>query len=48
MKGLNTLAKIASMKQLKREVLKTTRRQFMKESDTVVKFVVIKQLGRIA
>ena len=45
MKESNTLANIAATKQLKRAVLKNTEGQYMKELDTLAKFVAIKQLG---
>ena len=47
MKESNTLANIADMKQLQRDLLMNIKGQCMKESDTLVKFVAIKQLGRI-
>ena len=46
MKVLNTLANIASMKQLEREILLVTRRQCMKESNPNATFAAMKQLKR--
>ena len=40
----NTLANIAAIEHLKRDILKNNKSQCMKESDTLAKFVAIKQL----
>ena len=47
MKESNTLANIAAMKQLERNIFNHTRRQCTKESNTLVEYVVIKLLGRL-
>ena len=41
MKELNSLANIAAMKQLKRELLKSTKSQFMKDSNSLANFAAV-------
>ena len=46
MKESNTVANIAAMKQLQRDILLVTRKQHMKESNMVVNIAAMKQLQR--
>ena len=46
MKESNTVANIAAMKQLQRDILLVTRKQGMKESNMVVNIAATKQLQR--
>ena len=46
MRELNTLAEIAAIKQLQKDLFLNIKGQCMKESDTIAKFVAIKQIGR--
>ena len=46
MKESNTLANIAAMKQLQRDILHNTRGQYMKVSNTLANIAAMKQLKR--